>query len=510
MKTLIKLTGIFLLAGMLMGAPVRAQEKDSLLTYELTPKGEFDFNKLTMKGPFQVELIKGETSRIWMEYEKGAITKPEKVFKLDYDSEMKKVYLKHAFWNSLPKVVYVQYRNLGALHLKTAIDLTSKDTIKSGRFELKLEGATSIHNLPLKVKELKIDASGASTVNLSGWAETQTLEASGAADIKNKNLMSKDLYVQASGAADADVYVTNKIQGKLSGSSDLRNRVKAKQVKLDRKAAADYGSTSKDTTQFVFGKSKITIITNKDGQTEEKEDDEIIGETIKKELKEYSRHEEDEKQDEDEEFDGHWGGFEMGFNGYLNPDYQMKVPAGYEFLKLKEEKSAMVNINIAELNLITFGPHLGLFTGVGFQFNNYRFANNVELNTDSTVIGGNYQKDVDKDYIKSKLVINYLTAPLILEFTTQGKHEFHIGAGAQFSWKIGKHSKIVYEEGTDKQKVKDHSNFYLNPYKIQLTGRIGWGWINLFATYSLNTMFKEGKGPEIYPFTAGVTLAGWN
>ena len=55
-------------------------------------------------------------------------------------------------------------------------------------------------------------------------------------------------------------------------------------------------------------------------------------------------------------------------------------------------------------------------------------------------------------------------------------------------------------------KVKDFDDFYMNPFKWDATVRIGWGFINLFATYSVNTMFKKDKGPELYPWTVGITF----
>jgi hypothetical protein len=57
--------------------------------------------------------------------------------------------------------------------------------------------------------------------------------------------------------------------------------------------------------------------------------------------------------------------------------------------------------------------------------------------------------------------------------------------------------------------MKNRDDFHLHPFKMDATARIGWGWINLFGTYSLTSLFKEDKYPELYPFTAGITLTGW-
>jgi len=59
------------------------------------------------------------------------------------------------------------------------------------------------------------------------------------------------------------------------------------------------------------------------------------------------------------------------------------------------------------------------------------------------------------------------------------------------------------------EKLKDHDDFFLNPFRFDATLRIGWGLINLFGTYSVSTLFKKDKGPELYPFSVGLTLAGW-
>jgi hypothetical protein len=36
--------------------------------------------------------------------------------------------------------------------------------------------------------------------------------------------------------------------------------------------------------------------------------------------------------------------------------------------------------------------------------------------------------------------------------------------------------------------------------------RVGYGKFNVYAEYGLSEMFRNGRGPELYPFSAGVTL----
>ena len=117
------------------------------------------------------------------------------------------------------------------------------------------------------------------------------------------------------------------------------------------------------------------------------------------------------------------------------------------------------------------------------------------------------------DYIKSKLLVNYLRIPLLLEYQTNSKskkNSFHITAGVVAGLRISSHTKQVYKDDKDKKyKLKDKDDFHLSPLKYDASVRIGWGKFNLFATYSLNQLFKKHEAPTLYPFTAGLTLVGW-
>jgi hypothetical protein len=58
-------------------------------------------------------------------------------------------------------------------------------------------------------------------------------------------------------------------------------------------------------------------------------------------------------------------------------------------------------------------------------------------------------------------------------------------------------------------KTHTYDDFHLQPFKVDASLRIGWGFINLFATYNLLPMFRQDKGPDLHQFAAGITLLGW-
>ena len=69
--------------------------------------------------------------------------------------------------------------------------------------------------------------------------------------------------------------------------------------------------------------------------------------------------------------------------------------------------------------------------------------------------------------------------------------------------------KQKYGRDGDDFKVKAKNDFQVSPYKLEAMLRVGYGKVNLFATYQITELFEEGHGPELYPFTAGVTLVAF-
>jgi hypothetical protein len=83
-----------------------------------------------------------------------------------------------------------------------------------------------------------------------------------------------------------------------------------------------------------------------------------------------------------------------------------------------------------------------------------------------------------------------------------GSSKLYIAGGVIGGLHIGSHTKIKYKN--DKEKAR--GNFNLNPFKYELTGRIGFGDFCVFANYGMSPLFKDGKGPELYPLTVGISF----
>ena len=200
-------------------------------------------------------------------------------------------------------------------------------------------------------------------------------------------------------------------------------------------------------------------------------------------------------------FKGHWSGFEFGFNNYLTADHSLVLPDDIYYMTLHSSKSNCFNFNISQQSL-GLTRHFGVVTGLGFNWNNYRFDgnNNILKGPDGVI-----EELPEVDALdKSKLSTIYLTVPMMLELQIPAdNHYINLAGGFIGAVKLGSHTKMVFQ---DKDKVKSHGDFSLNMLRYGATARVGYQSFQLYATYYLTPLFKSDKGPggyDLYPFEVG-------
>ncbi|MBL7962691.1 MAG: hypothetical protein JNM31_02490 [Flavobacteriales bacterium] len=223
----------------------------------------------------------------------------------------------------------------------------------------------------------------------------------------------------------------------------------------------------------------------------------------------------------------YWAGVDFGFNNWVGPNGSMELDSADAFMELVFGRSRYIAINIMEQKW-EFGSHrAGLFTGLGVEWFNYRLANNVLLGFDRD---STYAVQVESPtYNKNKLRQFGLRVPLMFEFNTKHaplptadqlakcgedrfsrKGNFHIAVGVVGSVFLETMYKVRYTR--DGRTIKDRSsgNYNLLPYRLAAAVRFGYGGLNLFAEYALTPLFQDGRGPELTPFTVGITLVNFN
>lgn len=212
-------------------------------------------------------------------------------------------------------------------------------------------------------------------------------------------------------------------------------------------------------------------------------------------------------------FNPHWAGLEMGVNVMTGSDYSVyngQYDQFGDFMDLNVGKSMSWNLNIMEFAFKNERKNFGVVTGLGFSFNDYAFNDPITLEktgNPAITVPVMLLNDTDGRGIKkSKLHVNYITAPLMLEVKTplrMGSSRLYLAGGVIGSLYLGSHTKFKYYKG-DKEKSK--SGFNINQWKYELTGRIGFGDFCIFANYSMTSLFKSDRGPEVYPLLIGVSF----
>jgi hypothetical protein len=205
----------------------------------------------------------------------------------------------------------------------------------------------------------------------------------------------------------------------------------------------------------------------------------------------------------DPKFKGHWGFFEMGVNSFANVDY-----TGYDtpnFMDIDHNKSMEVNINLFK---ISFGLQkknndIGFVTGLGLNFNDYRFSNPYTIKNDNGYIVP--VPIVEPGLNKTKLSTGYLTVPLMLEFQLPRESGLWLSFGVIGGIKMGSHTKVKIVD----TKYKDHNDFNISPFRYGGTARLGYKGVSLFGTYYFTQFFRDNRGPQMNPFAIGIGIIHW-
>jgi hypothetical protein len=209
-------------------------------------------------------------------------------------------------------------------------------------------------------------------------------------------------------------------------------------------------------------------------------------------------------------FKGHWAGFEFGINNYFDNNLKMELPTGGEFMELNTNKSWGFGLNFLQYSIPLFSKYAGIVTGMGFEWNNYHFKQNIDLLEDSLgVIIPQYIDPNELKYTKNTLNTVYFNIPLIIEFqipTGKKDNRIFCGIGGYGGIKVASKTKKVYERAGDSRDLKFKGDYQLSPFRYGLTARVGYEFLQVYMNYSLISLFEPHKGPELYPVSIGLRI----
>ena len=179
-------------------------------------------------------------------------------------------------------------------------------------------------------------------------------------------------------------------------------------------------------------------------------------------------------------------GFSKSFNAYFMFDFPFKS---------NPNLSMAFGPGIASDHIVFSGTHVGIRDLTPSIY----FTNTSDTN----------------HYKKTKLATVYLEAPI--EFRYSGDPLNGKGFKAAIGVKVGtmlnahtRNTKYVNKGNTSlgDHTEKEASKKFFNKNRLSLMARIGYGHISLFGSYQASSLFKDGFGPAVKPYTVGITLSG--
>lgn len=163
-------------------------------------------------------------------------------------------------------------------------------------------------------------------------------------------------------------------------------------------------------------------------------------------------------------------------------------------------------------------PKLSVAVGAGISTSNMYFSETIidiagRLNTNQLSF-----RDVSDTnrFKKYKLMTTYLEAPVELRYTAdplRPKKSLKAAIGLKVGTMLSATTKGKTLQNSSGQTItaftqKEKSKRFFNGTRISVMGRVGIGSLSLFGSYQINAFIKEGFGPNIRPFTIGLTLSG--
>lgn len=411
--------------------------------------------------------------------------------------------------------ITLQFTELEDIIISGAGDIKSQTPITTNNLNLTVSGAGDL-DLDVTAQNIECLVSGGGDIKLKGKTNSLKSTLSGAGDLYAYDLLCEKATLSVSGAGDAKINVSKEINAAVSGAGSVLFKGDPQERTINIAGSGSVRQTDgqndnveinvningleksidNDTTRISLGKKKIIIIEDENGNKEEQE--------VEIEIPEIPAIPEIGSKPKKHKVKTIYKGFEIGMNSYMAKPFDTFSPRNNQ-LQPEYGRSIQLNLNPFEYSLKLYKNYVALTTGLGFTFNRYMFDKNFSLlaDVDSFAV---VQDSIS--FSKNMLKASYLSIPLMLHFNTHQKNSksFHFAFGIVQSLRLGSRTKQVWNVSNSKQKDIEKDSFNLNPFRTVATVRMGYGNFNLFAEYGLTTLFRNNRGPELYPFSVGITL----
>jgi hypothetical protein len=161
-------------------------------------------------------------------------------------------------------------------------------------------------------------------------------------------------------------------------------------------------------------------------------------------------------------------------------------------------------------------PRFSAALGLGIGSSNIKFDKQEPniIGTGSTLAFPD--KSDTTHFKKFKLVSTYVEVPVELRFITDPENSdksWKVALGVKLGALLNVHTRgktLVNSAGNTVNSFvqKQSSKTFFNGTRLCGTARIGYGHVSLFGQYQITSLIKDGRGPNVHPYSIGITFSG--
>lgn len=201
---------------------------------------------------------------------------------------------------------------------------------------------------------------------------------------------------------------------------------------------------------------------------------------------------------------------QTGYDGWLNMPDSIQT-SGF---------SRHLNIYLMLDKPFKTDPRWSVGLGVGIGSSNIFFEKTmIDLRGSVNSTQASF-KDVsnENNFKKYKLTTVWAEIPIELRRISNPLNSdgcFKWSVGAKVGTMISGHTKGKNLQSStgqslygDKYIAKEKDRKFLNNLRIAPTARIGYGNFTIYGAYQITTLFREGQGPDVRPYSIGLCLSG--
>jgi len=187
-----------------------------------------NFKYLSVGQSIDVTLVKGSKESVTVEIS-GADLEDVKT---DVSGGKLKIQMGKGSFRNVNVSATVTYTELEGISVSSSASVTSKGTIKSSEFELKVSSSGD-SELELDVNEFTAKISSSGKAKLSGNANDINISVSSSGKLYAYDLSSRNAMVRANSSGKAEVSASNKLDAKANSSGKVRFKGSPEEIYID-------------------------------------------------------------------------------------------------------------------------------------------------------------------------------------------------------------------------------------------------------------------------------------